>query len=462
MSTLDLLLKKIQNESLKPSSYAHFDKKLSSKKAHKYLEKIHGDKSNVIHHRFYPFISYFQTKRKYINTRNSHGSGRVKVKKRLISLPANKDNLIYKYYSFALNEHYENFLRCHSLESVPTAYRKGMGMSNITSAKEVIDNIVSQGKSWIIKGDFSHFFDNLNHHILKKNLQLVLKTNNLPLDWYKVFKNITQYRVINETDISTKLRKKAKKSGMYVSSPKELGRLINKGELKVSRKNTKGIPQGTSLSATLANVYMCSFDENWNTIISKLNGIYRRYSDDFIIVLPKELSNDYVTKLTNTIIDDCSRRIGLMIERHKTKLEFYDGSKQSIFVVNKFGKLKKSALDYLGFNFDGCSVSLRGRSIYKYQYRGKRGVYFVIREKKIWIQENSSGFFYPHAKITKHYLISTKELRRREDVYTYQGYAQRAQREFTKDGNKEYKVVIQKQADRAVFKNQLLLHSLKK
>jgi hypothetical protein len=462
---MEELLEKIRREPLKMSSYAHFDKKLSSKTAREYLEKIYKDKDKkiIIAHRFKPFISYFQSRRRYVRAKNKLNGGKVKVKKRLISLPSNEDNLIYKYYSLSLNIHYEEYLNSHSLSLVPTAYRKGIGKSNITSAKEVVDNIVDQNKAWIVRGDFSHFFDNLDHYILKQNLKTVLKTDYLPPDWYRVFKSITDYRFINQKDIPLKMRKIASKTGKYVRSAKELGKLIDNGTFKISRKNVKGIPQGTSLSAVLANVYMCSFDDKWNGVVSKLGGIYRRYSDDFIIVLPGNLSYEDASKLTDEIIEDCFKRVKLRIEKHKTKLEFYDGSKKSISMFNKSGQSKKSALDYLGFNFDGRTVSLRGRSFYKFYYRGKKATYFLNKEKILWIHRKDAGFFVPHGKIAKYYLASTKTsyMLKGRYTHTYQGYAYRAQREFAMNNDDSYKVVIQAQADRAVFKNQRYLHLLR-
>lgn len=45
-----------------------------------------------------------------------------------------------------------------------------------------------------------------------------------------------------------------------------------------------GIPQGASISSTLANLYLINFDKKINDFISSKNGIYRRYSDDMIVV----------------------------------------------------------------------------------------------------------------------------------------------------------------------------------
>lgn len=54
----------------------------------------------------------------------------------------------------------------------------------------------------------------------------------------------------------------------------------------VKNANHYGIPQGSPISATLANVYMLEVDKLINDMIFGLGGKYMRYSDDFIIILP--------------------------------------------------------------------------------------------------------------------------------------------------------------------------------
>lgn len=53
---------------------------------------------------------------------------------------------------------------------------------------------------------------------------------------------------------------------------------------KQGKQNKKGIPQGTPISATLANIYMLDFDAKVYEETSNRNAYYQRYSDDLIIV----------------------------------------------------------------------------------------------------------------------------------------------------------------------------------
>ena len=63
-------------------------------------------------------------------------------------------------------------------------------------------------------------------------------------------------------------------------------------------QDNKGIPQGSSISACLANVYMLEIDRLINEFVVARDGIYRRYSDDFIIILPMDTSStDSIEKI---------------------------------------------------------------------------------------------------------------------------------------------------------------------
>ncbi len=76
------------------------------------------------------------------------------------------------------------------------------------------------------------------------------------------------------------------------------------------------------------------------------------------------------------VIQRSKTELGLKIESTKTKLYSYDQDNHSVMLypIQETGKQRSGRIDYLGFVFDGISVSMRSKSIYKFIYRGRRKV----------------------------------------------------------------------------------------
>jgi hypothetical protein len=129
-----------------------------------------------------------------------------------------------------------------------------------------------------------------------------------------------------------------------------------------TRKKTdvQGIPQGLPISAVLANVYMFDFDKKINEGISKVGGIYRRYSDDIIIVCPLSEGQKWKEYICSEI-----KKLKLTIESHKTNLfSFIPLHDRNVCSHEIVGKKKK--LEYLGFSFDGNRILLKDAGLGKY------------------------------------------------------------------------------------------------
>src|SRR5699024_8585470 len=92
--------------------------------------------------------------------------------------------------------------------------------------------------------------------------------------------------------------------------------LKNNLNLVISKNNPAGIPQGSPISATLANIYMLDFDQEIFDEISSIRGFYQRYSDDLIIICEQQYEDD-VLKL---IKDKIKNLVDLKIEPNKTKV----------------------------------------------------------------------------------------------------------------------------------------------
>jgi hypothetical protein len=134
---------------------------------------------------------------------------------------------------------------------------------------------------------------------------------------------------------------------------------------------------------------MIDFDKQINDYVTSKKGLYRRYCDDLIIVIPienDEVSNkqyiEYINKIANieyNKIEKITKDIpGLYLNSNKTEQFIYnlDGNKK---LINLKGE--KSILNYLGFSFDGQVVKIREKSLFKYYCRAYKKVETVKRHK---------------------------------------------------------------------------------
>lgn len=198
-------------------------------------------------------------------------------------------------------------------------------------------------------GDFKSFFDNLEHNYLKKQLCKVLQVEELPEDWYIIYKNITKYCYCELAEILKVLnishRDLMEKERIFTIE--EFRKYRKENKIIIKKNKELGIPQGSAISAILANVYMIEFDSLLKEYINNLDGEYFRYSDDFIVIIP--LKNNITLSEIKKNIEKIEKKIpNLKIEEEKTECYIY---KENFLFSEKNNC--KSQLDYLGFSFDG-------------------------------------------------------------------------------------------------------------
>lgn len=357
------------NNILKYKGYTHFDVR---KKPAKYMNKVKNP-CWVNKHGFYPFIHFQMIFNKYIEL--ADGTKEKKLKERDIYYSSHVDRYIYQYYASKLNQGYNEYVKSDGTNKAVIGYRKGMkGKSNIHFAKEVFEFIGQQDNAVIMVGDFTNFFDNLDHKYLKKMINNVQGSIELSEDEYKVFRSITKFSFIELEDIEIEKgmkRIEMKKEEKYFST--DQFQEVKKSSLKTNNK-TFGIPQGSAISAIYSNVYMIEFDRIINDIATGKRGLYRRYCDDFIIVIPVENIKEYELVINgiraeiNNLVDSIPR-----LELHTDKTQFlaYNSISESKF-EDKPGC--ERILDYLGFSYDGKEVRLREKSLFKYYSRAYKKV----------------------------------------------------------------------------------------
>jgi len=393
-----------------------------------WVKKYAKTSSKVAKHSFLPFIHREIVKRKFrkeydesgIKTNNGKGVGRNKI--RDIYYANHFDANIYSYYSSLLSSSYEKRLFERNLCNTVTAYRKiplkpsdinSRNMCNIDFANEIFEFIRKKTNQDLvaITFDITSYFDNLDHYILKKYWGKVIKKEQLPSDHYNVFKNITKFSYVEEIDLFNEFKKeiitetktgirtkkniknisllKKKRAIAYCEKKMFKTRIVNNGYLKSNKYNNKkelrkkGIPQGSPISAVLANLYLLDFDTKINDYLSKNDGIYRRYSDDMVVVCNINMKNKIISLFHKQI-----EKYKLDIQPKKTQVFHFIKNKEKHICYNETQNgtlLQTKRFEYLGFEFDGEFTYLKSSSLAGYYRKMKKGI-------------NRSTFFAKHTK----------------------------------------------------------------
>ena len=418
--------------------YLHFDRVCSYHNVRSRVE----DPKWVAQHGFFPFIYFEKTFDRFIGYDYIDPETKakmIKTKKRPIMYASHIDSFIYSFYSDIFNDKYNQWSKEHNIDSCATAYRNNKrGKSNIHYAAEVIQFIVNSPGCYIMVGDYHDFFGSLNHGYLKFRLKEVLQKQDLDKDEYAVLKSVMKYAYVDKKGLEKYLRMHGtniEKLKVYFTTGKEFRLFKDQAKiLGLLRKNDEndekiGIPQGSAISAVLANVYMIKIDEEINRVVRKYNGMYRRYSDDFIVLIPQDDKVDLtIFNLVKNEIKKIIDKGELTLQEQKTKTLVFQDSTIRDVETNKL-----VSLDYLGFCFDGIDVKVRQKSIYKFY----RNAYTLI--KKAWKktrEKHCSRLMY-RRKIYRLYTYLGKKphkIKRKNTVYygNFLSYIERAQKVFQK------------------------------
>ena len=383
--------------------YAHFDLRVSLSMPS--IRKYVMDRTKIVTHSFYPFI-HFEKK-------NSRYGKKGPKKPRELYYCSHLDRCVYQRYAFLLNYQYNIWACENNIDDVAIAYRDSLGKNNIDFAKDAFDAIRSFPQCFILVGDFTNFFDNLEHQYLKKMMCEVLGVERLPQDYFSVFKNITRFSSWDWKDIVKAAGENIAERGVRKKiNSKET--VLTKEQFQKNKKDIKknisgvGVPQGSPISAVLSNIYMIKFDKDIKRYVTSKGGIYMRYSDDFIIVLPYERDTE-IADFTSYIFSYVESMKGL-IDLQKEKTSCYTYKNEVVYEGDQ-----PSSINYLGFLFDGKNIRIRPRAITKYYYRMRRKAHTIGRSN--WT--SSKG---------RH--ISAKELygiySRNDEKQTFIDYAKKA------------------------------------
>ena len=291
-------------------NYKHFDCKVAIKDV---IDKV-SDPRYISTHAFKPFLHFEKEMKKY-----SKEKGRY-IKTRSLYKASHLDACIYQYYAYLLNELYNKKAKELKLNDIAIAYRSNIKKCNIHFAKEVFDFIKTHPNCTVIIGDFTNFFDTLDHAYLKSQLCNLLSVDSLPIDYYKVYKSITKYASVEEKELLGLMEENKIKSSSKILLPMSEMRKF-KHLIKHNEKSF-GIPQGSSISAVLSNIYMLKFDMACKLLLNSYDGLYMRYSDDSVFVFPNTVP-EQAQKLFDGILKIVTRIPNLDLSAEKTKIFYY-------------------------------------------------------------------------------------------------------------------------------------------
>jgi hypothetical protein len=344
--------------------YLHFDKTvnlITEEIANKVL-----DEKFVKGYNFFPLIRRVSKNRLY--KKNTAGKKVIVPKERPICYAAHFDALIYSWYAYQLNSCYENIINKEAVDKSIIAYRK-LEKSNLDFSKEVFDFISNREDCVAVAFDIKGFYDNLDFSLLKKAWANTLSRADLPENHYAVYKAITRFSFVDFEKIVKVLGFKEKNPKFDKLSPlfnSDLMKLIrDKGLISTNQK--QGVPQGAPISCVLSNMYMLEFDRKVLKKVEEIGGLYRRYSDDIIVVC----SSDKLKEVRDFITTEI-KVIKLIIEDSKTEVRFFKKEGLSVVCRDEAGKLSK--LQYLGVNFDGSNLSLRHKGYAKFERRMTKAI----------------------------------------------------------------------------------------
>ncbi|WP_294590441.1 reverse transcriptase domain-containing protein [uncultured Phocaeicola sp.] len=433
----------MQADWLKFKKYPHIGKPLTNSKDRVWVENYVTNPHNIIRHKFVPLLHRVLTQRKFRPNESSvkNLSGKRKRfdkgrKERHIFYPSHLDSIIFSYYNSILTQAYEKYLSDKDYASVAVAYRKipkndmdEGNKCNIEFAADAFQFIINnkQRKLSVIVADVTSFFDNLNHRLLHTQWKKVLNVEDLPADHYTIYKNLVDYKYVNENELFKRFRHKLiverykpNDTSSIELKRKSVNKIYHMRQEKVvaycyadeffreatdlirvdkpfnktirekqGKQNKKGIPQGTPISATLANIYMLDFDAKVYKETSNRNAYYQRYSDDLIIVCDQKDEIFFY----DLIREEIEKKAYLDIQESKTHIYRYELDLNNTLIggIVKGGIVQTNKqLEYLGFVFDRGKVRVKSSGFSKFYRKMKRsfrrGIHFA---KKAHIPSNS-------------------------------------------------------------------------
>lgn len=406
--------------------YPHFDSHLSLEQ----INRLVNDPEAVSKNKFYPFFLYEESWQPF---RKLDSSGnKPSPKSRPIRYAARKDAYILTHYRRILSELYEAELKLRKIDHCPIAYRKllkpsGGGKCNIDFAKDAFDTIDALGDCVAIALDIKGYFENLDHQRIKDLWASLLEVDRLPPDHFTVFKNVTNYHVVDQKEVYRRLgiiesitvngypretyTVPYRDMPTQLCTPAEFREKICGGDgresLIISNETGRGVPQGAPISDLIANFYLMDFDKTLNEYAQSKGGVYMRYSDDILLIIPGGVNEaNQAEKLAIAEIQNYGS--DLVIKPEKTCIVGFQKTDARLEFSHIRGLQGVNGFEYLGFRYDGRFVYVRDSTISR-----------LYRKVSMTAKGIASGFAAAHPEMSAYDILNS---------YNYSNFSQRFSR----------------------------------
>ena len=380
-----------------PRGYRHFDRQVGQSFAKRVIQP-----DFVEAHPFSPLIHYVKSEKRY-----KPKDHKTRLKDRAIMFASHRDACVLSYYAWLLNHRLEAAYASNKIDENVIAYRS-LGKGNYHFASDVYRYARANAPVAILAYDVTKFFDTLDHSLLKTRLRHLLGVENLPESWFKVFRFMTKFRFVRLDDLRAQptflqsLQRRTRDPIATIAEVKKAGIPIHENP------HAFGIPQGTPISAAFSNLFMLDFDIAMSAYCRSIGALYRRYSDDILVVCRLEHTRDVEVKIEELLAADA-----LEISRDKTEVSEFDPANAAL--------ASRKAAQYLGFTFHGEGATIRPSSMSRQWRKMRKG---FRRTRDVAAKAIAQG------KSSKVY---TKKLRRRFTsvaARNFSSYARRSAKLF--------------------------------
>ncbi len=313
-------------------------------------------------------------------------------------MAAHSDSAIFSWYAYNLENEYERIIKTLGIDRSVLAYRSIPGKGTYNFATETFEFIRKSNDNVCALGfDIESFFDKINHRLLKIAYERVLGRKLRP-DEIIVLKHATKYTFINTQDLK---EVKDHKEKYRLCSPATFRNLVKSKNIIQKNNHHFGVAQGTPISAVLSNIYLLNFDQIVYNAAEAKRALYRRYSDDILVVCNVKDVKYFLKLISREIV-----RLKLKIQKTKTSKIYFNKNKQNV-LTSRSNKGNIEPLQYLGLEFDGSKITLRSKTLAKFNRRFRHAAEIQRNlESKIGHKSSRKGLFQKYSHLGRYNFIS--------------------------------------------------------